>query len=210
LLLGARTAAHDPAPILRPRPRHRQGLDRATGVECLGIRHAQRNVSGHAIVVLLAMDNAADDKFMGLALDEARRAGAAGEVPVGAVVVLDGRVIGSGHNQPIATIDPTAHAEILALRQAAKTVANYRLPGATLYATVEPCPMCCGAALHARLARVVYGAADPKAGAARSLYRLLDDPRMNHEVLVSGGVRSEECAALLSEFFKNRRSSDRS
>jgi tRNA(Arg) A34 adenosine deaminase TadA len=156
------------------------------------------------------MGHDADDfSFMGLALDEARRAGAAGEVPVGAVVVLDGRVIGSGHNQPIATSDPTAHAEIVALRQAARTVANYRLPGATLYGTVEPCPMCCGAALHARLARVVYGAADPKAGAARSLYRLLDDPRMNHEVIVSGGVRSGECAALLSEFFKSRRSHDR-
>jgi tRNA(Arg) A34 adenosine deaminase TadA len=158
-----------------------------------------------------AMGNAADDSaFMGLALDEARRAGAAGEVPVGAVVVLDDRVIGSGHNQPIAASDPTAHAEILALRQAARTVANYRLPGATLYATVEPCPMCCGAVLHARLARVVYGAADAKAGAARSLYRLLDDPRMNHEVIVSAGVRSLECATLLSEFFKSRRSPDRS
>jgi tRNA(Arg) A34 adenosine deaminase TadA len=156
------------------------------------------------------MGHDADDfSFMGLALDEARRADAAGEVPVGAVVVLDGRVIGSGHNQPIAAIDPTAHAEIVALRQAAGTVANYRLPGATLYATVEPCPMCCGAVLHARVARVVYGAADPKSGAARSLYRLLDDPRMNHEVVVSGGVRSLECATLLSEFFKSRRSPDR-
>ena len=158
-----------------------------------------------------AMDQDADDcAFMGLALEEARRASAAGEVPVGAVVVLDGRVIGSGHNQPIAAGDPTAHAEIVALRQAARSVANYRLPGATLYATVEPCPMCCGAVLHARLARVVYGAADPKAGAARSLYRLLDDPRMNHEVVVSAGVRSLECATLLREFFKSRRSPDRS
>jgi tRNA(adenine34) deaminase len=158
-----------------------------------------------------AMGHDADDfSFMGLALDEGRRAGAAGEVPVGAVVVLDGRVIGSGHNQPIAAIDPTAHAEIVALRQAARTVANYRMPGATLYTTVEPCPMCCGAVLHARLARVVYGAADPKSGAARSLHRLLDDRRMNHEVVVSAGVRSLECAALLSEFFKSRRSPDRS
>jgi tRNA(Arg) A34 adenosine deaminase TadA len=151
-----------------------------------------------------------DFSFMGLALDEARRADAAGEVPVGAVVVLDGQVIGRGHNEPIAAIDPTAHAEVVALRQAARTVANYRLPGATLYTTAEPCPMCCGAVLHARLARVVYGAADPKSGAARSLYRLLDDPRMNHEVVVSAGVRSIECATLLSEFFKGRRSPDRS
>jgi tRNA(adenine34) deaminase len=146
-----------------------------------------------------------DVGFMGLALDEARRAAAAGEVPVGAVVVLNGRVIGTGHNQPIAACDPTAHAEVVALRQAARAVSNYRLLGAALYATVEPCPMCCGAVLHARLARVVYGAADPKAGAARSLYRLLSDPRMNHEVAVTGGVRSEECAALLSAFFKDKR-----
>jgi tRNA(adenine34) deaminase len=147
-----------------------------------------------------------DAEFMGLALEEARQAAAEGEVPVGAVVVLDDRVIGRGHNQPIAVMDPTAHAEILALRQAALAVKNYRLPGAVLYATVEPCPMCCGAALHARLARVVYGAPDPKAGAARSLYRLLDDPRMNHEVAITGGVRSVECAALLREFFGARRS----
>jgi tRNA(adenine34) deaminase len=146
-----------------------------------------------------------DLAFMGLALEEARGAGAEGEVPVGAVVVLDGRVIGRGHNRPIATTDPTAHAEILALRQAAGTVANYRLVGATLYVTVEPCPMCCGAALQARLARVVFGARDPKAGAVQSLYRLLEDSRLNHEVAVTGGVRSDECAALLGEFFRARR-----
>ena len=147
-----------------------------------------------------------DAGFMGLALEEARCAAAEGEVPVGAVVALGDRVIGRGHNRPIATMDPTAHAEILALREAAQTLRNYRLPGAVLYATVEPCPMCCGAALHARLARVVYGAPDPKAGAARTLYRLLDDPRMNHETSITGGVRSEECAALLAKFFRARRS----
>jgi tRNA(Arg) A34 adenosine deaminase TadA len=147
-----------------------------------------------------------DAEFMGLALEEARRAAAEGEVPIGAVVVLDEQVIGRGHNRPIAAMDPTAHAEILALRQAALTMRNYRLPGAVLYATVEPCAMCCGAALHARLARVVYGAPDPKAGAARTLYRLLDDPRMNHQATVTGGVRSQECAALLGEFFQARRS----
>jgi tRNA(adenine34) deaminase len=147
-----------------------------------------------------------DAVFMGLALDEARRAVAEGEVPIGAVVVLDGQVIGEGHNRPIASMDPTAHAEIVALRQAARKLGNYRLPRATLYATVEPCPMCCGAVLHARLARVVYGATDPKAGAVSSLYRLLDDPRMNHEVAVTGGVRSADCARLLAEFFKTRRS----
>jgi tRNA(adenine34) deaminase len=147
-----------------------------------------------------------DAEFMGLALDEARRAAAEGEVPIGAVVVLDGRVIGRGHNRPIGAMDPTAHAEVLALREAAGEIGNYRLVGAVLYATVEPCAMCCGAALQARLARVVYGAPDPKAGAVRSLYRLLEDPRMNHEAIVMGGVRSVECAALLTEFFRARRS----
>jgi tRNA(adenine34) deaminase len=142
---------------------------------------------------------------MGLALEEAGRAASAGEVPVGAVVVLDGQVVGRGRNASIARSDPTAHAEVLALRDAASARGNYRLPGATLYVTVEPCPMCCGAALQARVARVVYGAADPKAGAARSLYRLLGDPRLNHEASVTEGVRGEECAALLREFFRARR-----
>jgi tRNA(adenine34) deaminase len=146
-----------------------------------------------------------DVKFMGMALDEARRAAAEGEVPIGAVVVLDGRVIGRGHNRPIAAIDPTAHAEIAALREAARATENYRLVGAALYATVEPCAMCCGAALHARVERVVYGADDPKAGAARSLYALLEDPRMNHRAAVTRGVRAAECAELLGEFFRARR-----
>jgi tRNA(adenine34) deaminase len=148
---------------------------------------------------------AEDARRMGLALEEARRAEAAGEVPVGAVVVLDGRVIGRGHNRVIAASDPTAHAEVVALRDAAQAVRNYRLAGADLYTTMEPCPMCCGAALNARLARVVYGAADPKAGAARTLYRLLDDARLNHQVTVVAGVRSAECGALLSEFFQKKR-----
>ena len=148
---------------------------------------------------------AEDARRMGLALEEARRAEAAGEVPVGAVVVLDGRVIGRGHNRVIAASDPTAHAEIVALRDAAQEAGNYRLAGADLYATAEPCPMCCGAALNARVARVVYGAADPKAGAARTLYRLLDDARLNHQVVVVAGVRSAECGALLSGFFQKKR-----
>ena len=146
-----------------------------------------------------------DARRMGLALEEARCAEAAGEVPVGAVVVLDGRVIGRGHNRVIAASDPTAHAEVVALRDAAQAVRNYRLAGADLYTTVEPCPMCCGAAVNARVTRVVYGAADPKAGAARTLYRLLDDPRLNHQVTVVAGVRSAECGALLSEFFQKKR-----
>jgi tRNA(adenine34) deaminase len=146
-----------------------------------------------------------DERFMDLALDEARAALAAGEVPVGAVVVLDGRVIGRGHNQPLGLKDPTAHAEVLALRAAAQVMGNYRLGGADLYATVEPCAMCCGAAVLARVARVVYGAPDPKAGAARTLYRLLEDARLNHQAAVRGEVRGEESAALLREFFQAKR-----
>ena len=149
----------------------------------------------------------ADDlEFMREALDEAQRGAAAGEVPVGAVVVIDGAIVGRAHNAPIALADPTAHAEVLALRAAGEKCGNYRLAGATLYATVEPCPMCCGAALHARVARVVYGARDPKAGAVDSLYRLLDDARLNHRAATTGGVMAEEAAHLLSAFFETRRS----
>lgn len=140
------------------------------------------------------------------ALDEARRGAAAGEVPVGAIVVIDGAIVGRAHNAPIALADPTAHAEVLALRRAGEKRGNYRLAGATLYATVEPCAMCCGAVLHARVARVVYGARDPKAGAVESLYRLLDDPRLNHRAATTGGVLAEEAARLLSVFFETRRS----
>jgi tRNA(adenine34) deaminase len=147
-----------------------------------------------------------DSAYMGLALEEARRALAVGEVPIGAVVVLAGRVIARGYNMPLTSNDPTAHAEIVALRRAGVEVQNYRLTGAVLYATVEPCAMCCGAAIHARLARVVYGAADPKGGAARSLYRLMEDPRLNHAVEVGGPVRAEESASLLREFFGRKRS----
>jgi tRNA(adenine34) deaminase len=146
-----------------------------------------------------------DAQFMGEALAEARDALAAGEVPVGAVVVLEGVIIGQGHNRPIALSDPTAHAEILALRRAAERAGNYRLVGATLYATVEPCAMCAGAALHARVARLVYGAPDPNAGAVQSLFRLLDDPRLNHRIETVGGVLAVESAALLRAFFEVRR-----
>ena len=148
---------------------------------------------------------AEDERWMGLALDEARRAEACGEVPVGAVVVLDGRAIGRGHNRVIAESDPSAHAEIVALREAAQSMKNYRLTGARLYTTMEPCAMCCGAALNARISRLVYGAADPKAGAARSLYRLLEDTRLNHQVAVVAGVRSGECGSILTGFFQKKR-----
>jgi len=155
---------------------------------------------------VMSVDTVEDTRCMGLALEEARRAESEGEVPVGAVVVLDGRVIGRGRNRVIAAADPTAHAEILALREAAAAVGNYRLTGAALYSTLEPCPMCCGAAVNARVARVVFGALDPKAGAAQSLYRLLDDTRLNHRAAVSAGVLGEECGAILSEFFQKKRS----
>ena len=139
------------------------------------------------------------------ALAEAERGGSAGEVPVGAVVVVDGTVVGRAHNAPVALSDPTAHAEVLALREAAERAGNYRLPGATLYVTLEPCAMCCGAVVNARLARVVYGARDSKGGAVETLYRLLDDARLNHRAATVGGVLADESAALLREFFDRRR-----
>ena len=149
---------------------------------------------------------AADDTgWMALALLEARRAESDAEVPIGALVVLDGRIVGRGRNQVIAASDPTAHAEILALREAAAALGNYRLTGSTLYVTLEPCAMCCGAAVNARVARVVFGAADPKAGAAQSLYRLLEDPRLNHQAMLTGGVLQSECGGILREFFEKRR-----
>ena len=142
---------------------------------------------------------------MGEALALARSAGARGEVPVGAVVVQDGRAIGRGGNAPIADNDPTAHAEIAALRDAGRALGNYRLPGATLYVTIEPCAMCAGAILHARVARVVFGAADAKTGACGSVVDLFAEPRLNHHATVTRGVRAPECGALLSDFFAARR-----
>jgi tRNA(adenine34) deaminase len=147
-----------------------------------------------------------DEQFMRLALREAARAGRAGEVPVGAVLVdAAGEVVARGHNRPVGGCDPTSHAEIVALRRAARRLGNYRLPGTTLYVTVEPCAMCAGALVLARVARVVYGAADPKGGAARTLYRLLDDPRLNHRAEVIAGVLGAESRELLQRFFRERR-----
>lgn len=142
---------------------------------------------------------------MRVALDAARRAAAEGEVPVGAAVMVGAEVVAVAHNEPIGLGDPTAHAEVLAIREAGRKTGNYRLAGATLYATVEPCVMCCGAILHARVERVVFGAADPKAGGVVSLYRLLEDARQNHVTAVTGGVLAEEGGALLQEFFRTRR-----
>ncbi len=139
------------------------------------------------------------------ALQLAREAEAVGEVPVGAVVVLDGEVIGEGYNRPITTHDPTAHAEIIAMRDAAQHVENYRLVDATLYVTLEPCVMCIGAITHARIKRLVYGATDPKAGAIHSIYSIVDDKKLNHQVEVVGGVLAEDCSTILSHFFQKRR-----
>ena len=155
------------------------------------------------------MNTDPDDKqaqtWMGLALAEARLAAAAGEVPVGAVVVKDGQVIATGRNAPIDGHDPTAHAEIVALRAAAHHLGNYRLDGCELYVTLEPCAMCSGAMLHSRLSRVVYGTAEPKTGAAGSVVNLFDNPQLNHQTRVQGGVLADECAALMHAFFQARR-----
>ncbi len=150
-----------------------------------------------------------DTDHMGLALQQARAAAAAGEVPVGAVVVHQGRVIATGRNAPIGAHDPTAHAEIVALRAAAQALGNYRLDDCELFVTLEPCAMCSGAMLHARVRRVVYGASDAKTGAAGSVVDLFGQPRLNHQTHVQGGVLAEECSALLSDFFKTRREQQR-
>ena len=152
------------------------------------------------------MDVESDEHYMDLALMEAKKAELAGEVPVGAVIVSGNAVIGRGFNQPISQSDPTSHAEINAMREAARNERNYRLPNATMYCTVEPCMMCAGAMMHARLVRLVFGTLDPKAGSAGSIYNVLTDPRLNHRVDVVSGVREEECAAILRQFFEKRRS----
>jgi len=151
------------------------------------------------------MPNEQDLEFMQLALVEAQKARAIGEVPVGAVLVADNQVIATGHNQPINNNDPSAHAEVAALRAAGQNLSNYRLPNTTLYVTLEPCMMCCGAIMHARISRVVYGAADAKTGCVHSVLNLFDNPQLNHHTMVEGGVLAEECAQVLKDFFKERR-----
>jgi len=146
-----------------------------------------------------------DDVFMREALSLALEAAAAGEVPVGAVVVKDGVVLGRGHNRPVAGRDPTAHAEVMALRDAAERIGNYRLAECMLYVTLEPCAMCAGAIMNARISRVVYGAADPKSGACGSVLDLFAENRLNHHATVVGGVLAEEAAKLLQDFFSARR-----
>jgi len=150
-------------------------------------------------------DLALDTDFMRAALAEASDAAERGEVPIGAVLTLDNRVIARAGNRTIADCDPTAHAEIVALRAAAKIIGNYRLLGTTLYVTIEPCAMCCGAMIQARIARLVYGADDAKAGAVRSCFSVLDHPQLNHRVAVTSGVLAEDSAAILKTFFSARR-----
>ena len=142
---------------------------------------------------------------MRAALDEARRGLAAGEVPIGAVLVIDGRIVSRAFNQPIGAVDPTAHAEVLVLREAARVMGNYRLTGATVYVTVEPCLMCVGALVHARVGEVVYGAAEPKAGALVSSLRALDSPGLNHRFTVTAGVLEDGCRELIQGFFREKR-----
>jgi tRNA(adenine34) deaminase len=146
-----------------------------------------------------------DELWMEEALRQARAALLAGEVPVGAVIVLEGEIVGRGHNRNLLDSDPTAHAEMVALREAGRHVGNHRLLSCDLYATIEPCAMCAGALVHARIRRLVYGAADPKAGSVHSVMQLLDHPAMNHRVRVEGGILAARCAGLLQEFFRARR-----
>ena len=147
----------------------------------------------------------ADINYMQIALSLGRQAAQNGEVPVGAIVVKDGIVIGRGSNAPITLHDPTAHAEIIAMREAAQYIGNYRLVGCTLYVTLEPCAMCSGTIQHARVAKLVYGASDPKTGACGSVINLMNEPKLNHHCEVISGVLAQECGAVLTEFFKQRR-----
>jgi tRNA(adenine34) deaminase len=151
------------------------------------------------------MQSREDAAWMELALEQAELAAAAGEVPVGALVIKDGEIIGRGHNRNLLDKDPTAHAEIVALRQAAVRLENHRLAGCILVATVEPCPMCAGALIHSRIARLVYGAADPKAGAAGSALHVINHPSLNHRMEVTAGVLSARCTEILQKFFRERR-----
>ncbi len=172
----------------------------------------KRQIAGLRLLVTVSrvcedgmMQNDLDIQFMQEAFASAKKAQKLDEVPVGAVVVYEGQIVATGHNQPIKNHDPTAHAEIAALRAAAQVLGNYRLPGCTLYVTLEPCAMCAGAMLHARLARVVYGATDPKTGACGSVINLFAEEKLNHHTAITGGVMADECGQLLRDFFIHRR-----
>jgi tRNA(adenine34) deaminase len=151
------------------------------------------------------MPSGDDAAWMELALEQAALAAAAGEVPVGALVIKDGEVLGRGHNRNLLDDDPTAHAEIVAMRQAAARLGNHRLTGCTMVATIEPCAMCAGALIHARIARLVYGASDPKTGAAGSVLQVINHPGLNHRMEVTAGVLAEKCSVVLQDFFRQKR-----
>ncbi len=153
----------------------------------------------------LLLENLNDEFWMNFALAEAQQAVKTDEVPIGAVIVLHGEIIGRGHNQPISSCDPTAHAEIIALREAAKRIENYRLTDATMYVTIEPCAMCAGALVNARIKRLVYGAAEPRQGAVHSVFQICTNSSLNHQVEVTAGVKEDDCKALMQAFFKTRR-----
>jgi len=159
----------------------------------------------HEAFMKTTVPESGHEEFMAMALDQARQGLAAGEVPIGAVIVVGKQVIARAFNQPISTCDPTAHAEILVLREAGRAAANYRLNGATVYVTVEPCLMCVGALVHARVRAVVYGAPEPRTGALMSAVRGLESPGLNHRFDIVGGVREDECRALMQAFFQERR-----
>ena len=179
-------------------------IDRS--IACLGSAGGSGLIVGGRVAGGVAVPGLeGDDAYMLKAISLAREGGAQGEVPVGAVVVLNGEVVGEGYNAPISSHDPTAHAEVRAMREAATRLRNYRLGGASLYVTLEPCAMCAGAMLHARISRVVYGAPDPKTGACGSVIDLFAQPRLNHHAQVTGGVLADECGMLLQEFFRARR-----
>ncbi len=177
------------------------------GLEAGGWRLGGRRAAGGGRRIIIG-DSMHDIAFMYLALEQARLAEAAGEVPVGAVLVVEGALVARGFNCPISAVDPTAHAEIVTLRAAARAVANYRLTASTLYVTVEPCLMCVGALVHARVGRVVYGATEPKSGALGSTLDALANPFLNHRFEVVGGVCEDEARALLQQFFEARRGRD--
>ena len=153
----------------------------------------------------VVLENLTDEFWMDFALAEARQAVRVGEVPIGAVIVLNDEIIGRGHNQPIRSCDPTAHAEIMALREAARRIENYRLINATIYVTIEPCAMCAGAIVNARIKRLVYGAVELRQGAVDSIFQICTNSSLNHQVQVTAGVKDEDCKAIMQRFFKARR-----
>jgi tRNA(adenine34) deaminase len=153
----------------------------------------------------VAIENLSDDFWMGFALEEANLARQKEEVPIGAIILLNDEIIGRGHNQPIKSCDPTAHAEIIALREAAQKIENYRLSDATMYVTIEPCAMCAGAIVNARIKRLVYGAIEPRQGAIHSVFEICSNRSLNHQVNVTAGIREAECKDFMQAFFKSRR-----